>query len=57
MEKRFAALEKRIAKLEKAAVLFEQHRQAWIDLNEKLKIMNRELDADARRGRGQSRSP
>jgi hypothetical protein len=36
MEKQIKGLEKRIAKLEKAAVLFEQHRQSWIDLNKKL---------------------
>lgn len=45
------AYEGRIAELEKAAVLFEEHRQCWIDLNKKLK----QLDDDIRSG--QKREP
>jgi hypothetical protein len=46
--RRIATLEKRVAKLEKAAEKFEQHRQAWINLNKQLKVMKREIDAEAK---------
>lgn len=49
MEKRITILEKKVAKLEKAAVLFEQHRQSWINLNRKLK---QDMDRDKSKGRG-----
>ena len=44
IEQRLGALEKRIAKLEKAAVLFEEHRQAWIEMNKGLKKLKQEMD-------------
>lgn len=46
MEKRIKGLEKRIAKLEKAAVLFEQHRQSWLDLNKQLKKLKHDMDRE-----------
>jgi hypothetical protein len=49
MEKQLKALEKRVAKLEKASVLFEEHRQAAIDLNRKLKKLKQEMDRDNRK--------
>lgn len=48
MRKKIAALEKRVAKLEKAAVLFEKHRQAWIRLEKGAQKMKREMDRDKR---------
>ena len=48
MTRRIAALEKQVAKLEKAAVKFEQHRQEWIDLNEGLKKMQKEDEKAAK---------
>jgi hypothetical protein len=48
MEKRITTLERRVAKLEKAAVLFEEHRQSWIDLNKKLKKLNQEIEREKR---------
>jgi len=49
MEKRITTLEKRVAKLEKAAMLFEEYRQSWIDLNKKLKKFKQEMDRDRRK--------
>ncbi len=49
MKQRISSLEKRIAKLEKAAVLFEEHRQSWINLNKQLKKMKHEMDRDKRK--------
>jgi hypothetical protein len=46
---RMSVLEKRIAKLEKVAVLFEEHRQAWINMNKGLKKLKREIDRDKRK--------
>ena len=45
---RIAALEERIAKLEAAAVLFEEHRQAAIRLNEQLKELDEQLERERR---------
>ena len=45
LEKRLAELGRAVIKLERAVVKFKQHRQAWINLNEQLKIMKRETDA------------
>jgi hypothetical protein len=47
MEKLVKGLEKRIAKLEKAAVLFERHRQSWLDLNKKLKKLKHDMDHES----------
>jgi exonuclease VII small subunit len=49
MKQRVRFLEKRIAKLEKAAVLFEEHRQSWIELNKGLKKLKQEMDRDRRK--------
>jgi exonuclease VII small subunit len=49
MKQRMRALEKRIVKLEKAAVLFEQHRQSWIECNKGLKKLKQEMDRDSRK--------
>jgi hypothetical protein len=45
---RLNALEKRVAELERAAVLFEEHRQAWIRLENGCAQMMRE-DAEPKR--------
>jgi hypothetical protein len=52
---RIAALEKRVAKLEKAAVLFEEHRQAAIDLNRQLKKFKQKWDRDDREWRAREK--
>jgi hypothetical protein len=52
------ALEAKIAGLEKSAVLFEEHRQAAIRLNEQLKELKVQMEGDERRvlgGRDNSR--
>jgi hypothetical protein len=47
-QKRMNALEKRVAKLEKAAALFEEHRQTWIEMSKSLKKLKQEMDRDTR---------
>src|SRR5262245_20359212 len=49
IKQRVRSLEKRLAKLEKAAVLFEEHRQSWIILGKGLKKMKKEMDRDRRK--------
>jgi hypothetical protein len=43
--KRIAALERKVARLEKACKLFEAHRQSWIRMNQELK---KDLEAQER---------
>ena len=54
-EQRISDLEERIAKLEAAAALFEEHRQAWIKLGEDIAKEWPDLAAKRRRNRSNDR--
>jgi hypothetical protein len=45
------ACEGRIGELEKSAVLFEEHRQSWINLNKKLKQLDDEMKSQSEQKR------
>lgn len=49
------AHETRIAGLEKSAALFEEHRQSWINLHEKLRDLKDDMDHDDEKRRSQER--
>jgi hypothetical protein len=66
MDSRFAAIAKeiselreahetRIAGLEKSAGLFEEHRQSWLNLNEKLQEFKNDMDRDDEKRQSQER--
>jgi len=48
IDKQLLLITKRLAKLEKMAALFEQHRQSWIKLGKGIKAMNADMRREAR---------